>query len=65
MPGTQFSQGFRLNPIAKGSPKTLVVLLRDTDTSLETAAAVAARWAVSVPAAAFVTPAPFRWWSSS
>jgi hypothetical protein len=51
---TPFSQGFRLNPIAKGSPRALVVLLRHPGTSIETVAAVAARWAASVPAAAFV-----------
>jgi predicted esterase len=54
MPGAQFSQGFRLNPVAKGSPKVLVVLLRDPGTSIETVAAMAARWALSVPAAAFI-----------
>jgi predicted esterase len=54
MPGAQFSQGFRLNPVAKGSPKALVVLLRDSGTSIETVASVAARWALSVPAAAFI-----------
>jgi predicted esterase len=54
MPETLFSQGFRLNPVAKGSPKALVVLLRDPGTSIEAVAAVAARGAASVPAAAFV-----------
>jgi predicted esterase len=54
MPGAQFSQGFRLNPVAKGSPKVLVVLLRDPGTSIETVASLAARWALSVPAAAFI-----------
>jgi predicted esterase len=54
MPGTLFSQEFRLNPVAKGSPKALVVLLRDPGTWIEAVAAVAARWAASVPAAAFV-----------
>jgi predicted esterase len=54
MPETQFSQGFRLNPVTRGSPKALVVLLRDLGTSVETVAAVAARWAVSVPSAAFI-----------
>jgi predicted esterase len=54
MPGTQFSKGFQLNPIAKGAPKALVVLLCDLGTSIETGAALAARWAASVPAAAFI-----------
>jgi predicted esterase len=54
MPGAQFSRGFRLNPVAKGSPKALVAVLWDPGTSIETVAAVAARWAVSVPTAAFV-----------
>jgi predicted esterase len=54
MPGTLFSPGFRLNPVAKGSPKALVLLLRDAGTAIETVASVAARWAASVPAAAFV-----------
>jgi len=54
MPGAQFSQGFRLNPVAKGSPKALVALLRHPGTSIETVASVAARWALSVPAAAFI-----------
>jgi predicted esterase len=54
MHGTQSSQGFQLNPIAKGAPKALVLLLRDLDTPIATLAAVAARWAVSVPAAAFI-----------
>jgi predicted esterase len=53
MPGTLFSPGFQLNPVAKGSPKALVLLLRDAGTTIETVASVAARWAVSVPAAAF------------
>src|SRR3977135_3885868 len=54
MPGTLFSPGFRLNPVAKGSPKALVLLLRDAGTAIETVASVAVRWAASVPAAAFV-----------
>jgi predicted esterase len=60
MHGTQFTEGFQLNPIAKGSPKALVLLLQDFGTSqdpatsVETLTAVAARWAVSVPAAAFI-----------
>src|SRR5882757_9070150 len=54
MPGTLFSPGFQLNPVAKGSPKALVLLLRDAGTAIETVASVAARWAASVPAAAFV-----------
>jgi predicted esterase len=51
---TQFSQGFQLNPVAKGSPQALVVLLQDVDTPIAALASVAARWAVSVPAAAFI-----------
>jgi predicted esterase len=54
MHGTQSSQGFKLNPIAKGAPKALVLLLRGLDTPIATLAPVAARWAVSVPAAAFI-----------
>ena len=49
-----FSQGFQLNPVAKGSPKALVLLLSDPGTAIEAVAAVAARWAASVPAAAFI-----------
>jgi predicted esterase len=54
MHGTQFTEGFQLSPIAKGSPKALILLLRDPAISIETLTSVAERWAVSVPAAAFV-----------
>jgi predicted esterase len=54
MHGTQFSKGFQLNPIAKETPKALVVLLQDFGTPVATLASVAARWAVSVPTSAFV-----------
>lgn len=49
----RFSHGLRLDPIAKGSPEALVVLLPD----LGAAAAmlpIAARWATTVPTTAFV-----------
>jgi hypothetical protein len=49
----RFSHGLRLDPVAKGSPEALVVLLPD----LGAAAAmlpVAARWATTVPTTAFI-----------
>src|SRR5258707_3025941 len=51
----RFSHGFRLDPIAKGSPEALVVLLHDLGPSAATLTPVAARWAPTVPTTAFVT----------
>jgi predicted esterase len=54
MTWTQFSRGFRLDPIAKGSPEALVVLLHDLGAGAATLTLVAAPWAAAVPATAFV-----------
>jgi len=54
MTWTQFSQGFRLDPITKGSPEALVILLHDLGTCAATLGPVAARWAATVPTAAFI-----------
>ncbi|SDR56960.1 hypothetical protein SAMN05444161_6384 [Rhizobiales bacterium GAS191] len=50
----RFSRGFRLDPVTRPSREALVILLQDHGTSAATLAPVAARWATSVPAAAFV-----------
>src|SRR5258708_7886160 len=50
----EFSQGFRLQPIAKGSAEALVVLLHDRGDSAATLSPIAARWATTVPATAFI-----------
>jgi predicted esterase len=50
----QFSQGYRLNPAAKGSPETLVVLLDDPEASARMLMPAASLWAAAVPTAAFV-----------
>jgi hypothetical protein len=52
MPWMQSSHGFRLDPIAKGSPEALVILLHEFGVSA--AMPVAARWAASVPTTAFI-----------
>jgi pimeloyl-ACP methyl ester carboxylesterase len=54
MTWVQFSHGLRLDPIAKGSPEALVVLLHDVGDSAATLIPVAARWATSVPTTAFI-----------
>jgi predicted esterase len=50
----QFSHGLRLDPITKGAPKALVVLLHDFDATAESLTSIAARWAAAVPSTAFV-----------
>jgi predicted esterase len=50
----QFSHGFRLDPIDRGSPEALVVLLQDFGSSAGTLMPIAARWAAAVPTTAFV-----------
>ena len=45
----QFSHGLRLDPIAKGSPEALVVLLYELGASAATLPPIAARWATAVP----------------
>jgi hypothetical protein len=50
----QFSGGFRFDPIAKGSPEALVVLLNDFGAGAARLLPLAARWATAVPATAFV-----------
>jgi predicted esterase len=50
----QFSHGFRLDPIAKGSPEAVVVLLHDIGASAATLIPVAERWATTVPTTAFI-----------
>jgi phospholipase/carboxylesterase len=54
MPWTQFPHGFQLDPIAKGPPEALVVLLHDLGASAATLTSVAARWARAVPTTAFI-----------
>jgi predicted esterase len=54
MSWTPFSHGLRLEPILKGSPAALVVLLSDLDASAASLAPIAARWAMSVPTTAFL-----------
>jgi predicted esterase len=50
----QFSHGLRLDPITKGAPMALVVLLHDFDATAESLTSIAARWALAVPSTAFV-----------
>jgi predicted esterase len=54
MTWVQFSHGFRLDPVAKGSPEAVVVLLRDVGDSAAEVTPVAARWATTVPTTAFI-----------
>src|SRR5258708_18720176 len=54
MSWTPFSHGLRLEPILKGSPAALVVLLSDLDASAASLAPMAAHWAISVPTTAFL-----------
>jgi pimeloyl-ACP methyl ester carboxylesterase len=49
-----FSHGVRLDPVAKGPPEALVVLLPDFGASAETLTPVAMRWAAAVPTTAFI-----------
>jgi regulatory LuxR family protein len=49
-----FSAGFRFDPIAKGSPEALVVLLNYLGSSASRLIPLAAGWATAVPATAFV-----------
>lgn len=50
----QFSLGLRRDPIAKGSPEALVVLLHDLGATAATLTPIAARWATTVPTTAFI-----------
>lgn len=50
----QFAHGFRLEPVAKGSPEALVVLLHDLRATASTLVPVAERWAKTVPTTAFI-----------
>jgi predicted esterase len=54
MPWIRFSHGVRLDPIVKGPPEALVVLLHDLGASAATLTSVAARWAKAVPTTAFI-----------
>jgi predicted esterase len=54
MTWTQLSHGLQLDPIARGSPEALVVLLHDHGASPSLLTPVAARWATSVPTTAFI-----------
>jgi pimeloyl-ACP methyl ester carboxylesterase len=54
MTWVQFSPGLRLDPVAKGSPEALVVLLHDVGDSAATLIPVAARWATTVPTTALI-----------
>lgn len=50
----RFPNGFRLDPIAKGPPEALVVLLHDLGATVATLTPFAARWAATVPTTTFV-----------
>lgn len=50
----EFSRGFRFDPIDKGAPEALVVVLHDLGTGAARLIPVAARWAPAVPTTAFV-----------
>jgi len=50
----QFPNGFRLDPIAKGPPEALVVLLHDLGATAAALTPLAARWAMTVPTTAFI-----------
>ncbi len=52
----QFTDGFRLDPVAKRSPEALVVLLHNVGASAATLAPIAPRSAPAVPATAFMAP---------
>lgn len=54
MTWTRLSHGLQIDPIAGGSPEALVVLLHDYGASPSVLTPVAARWATSVPTAAFI-----------
>jgi predicted esterase len=54
MAWSQFSNGFRLDPIVKGSPQALVALLHDRGASATSLKPVAMRWAMAVPTTAFI-----------
>jgi predicted esterase len=50
----QFPHGFRLDPIAKGPPNALVVVLPDAGAAAVTLYPVAVRWAETVPTTEFI-----------
>jgi hypothetical protein len=50
----QFPNGLQLDPVAKGSPESLVVLLHDVGATAAALAPIAKRWAPAVPTTAFV-----------
>jgi phospholipase/carboxylesterase len=50
----QLSRGFRFDPIARGSPEALVVLLHDLGSGAAKLTSLAARWAAAVPTTAFI-----------
>ena len=54
MTWTRFSHGFRRDPIVKGSPEALVVVLHDIGADAAALTSVGTRWATTVPTAAFV-----------
>jgi phospholipase/carboxylesterase len=51
----QFSRGFRFDPIIKGSPEALVILLHDLGSGAARLNPPAARWAEAVPTTAFIS----------
>ena len=51
----QFSRGFHFDPIIKGSPEALVVLLHDLGSGAARLNPLAARWAEAVPTTAFIS----------
>jgi predicted esterase len=54
MSWTRFPCGFRLDPIAKGSPEALVVILHDLGAATPILTSIAARWATAVPTTSFI-----------
>jgi len=50
----RFPDGLQLDPVAKGSPEALVVLLHDVGATAAALAPIAKRWAPAVPTTAFV-----------
>ena len=54
MVSMRYSRRFALEPLAKGPPEALVVLLLDLGSCRKILCPVAARWATAVPGAAFL-----------
>jgi predicted esterase len=56
----QFPHGFRLDPIAKGPPNALVVILPDAGSAAVTLYPIAVRWASAVPTTEFIVVEGFE-----